>query len=170
MAEITTILGALKVWAVEKGVNPEFLNDDTSDTILAIAGADAFGSSNVTPASADADEDFWGTKTSDMQTGVTVANGAITGTLTKLTSGQLVTDWGAGYFLALKFTKNNAKITSIKVGLNPSVSSGLVELDEDMLGVFKISNKDTQRFEILVSDGNVSYAMLFDLSGLTLSE
>lgn len=170
MAEITTILGALKVWAVEKGVEPEMLNDDTSDVIMAIAGADAFASSNVTPASADADEDFWGTKTSDMQTGVTVANGAITGTLTKLTSGQLVTDWGEGYFLALKFTKNNAKITSIKVGLNPSVSSGLVELDEDMLGVFKITDKDTQRFEILVSDGNVSYAKLFDLSGLTLSE
>ena len=170
MAEITTILGALKTWAVEKGVNPEFLNDDTSDTILAIAGADAFASSNVTPASADADEDFWGSKTSDMQSNVTVANGAITGTLTKLTSGQLVTDWGEGYFLALKFTKNNAKINSIKVGLNPSVNSGLVELDEDMLGVFKITDKDTQRFEILVSDGNVSYGMLFDLSGLTLSE
>lgn len=170
MAEITTILGALKVWAVEKGVNPDFLNDDTSDVIMAIAGADAFGSSNVTPASADADEDFWGTKTSDMQSDVTVANGAITGTLTKLTSGQLVTDWGEGYFLALKFTKNNAKITSIKVGLNPSVNSGLVELDSDMLGVFKITDKSTQRFEILVSDGNVSYAKLFDLSGLTLSE
>lgn len=169
MAEITTILGALKVWAVEKGVNPEFLNDDTSDVIMAIAGADAFGSSNVTPATADANEDFWGTKTSDMQSGVTVANGAITGTLTKLTSGQLVTDWGEGYFLALKFTKNNAKITSIKVGLNPSVSSGLVELDSDMLGVFKITDKSTQKFEILVSDGNVSYGMLFDLSGLTLS-
>lgn len=169
MAEITTILGALKVWAVEKGVNPDFLNDDTSDVIMAIAGADAFGSSNVTPASADADEDFWGTKTSDMQSDVAVANGAITGTLTKLTSGQLVTDWGEGYFLALKFTKNNAKITSIKVGLNPSAGSGLVELDSDMLGVFKITDKDTQKFEILVSDGNVSYGMLFDLSGLTLS-
>lgn len=170
MAEITTILGALKVWAVEKGVEPEMLNDDTSDTILAIAGAEAFASSNVTPASPTASKEYWGTKVSDMQSDVTVANGAITGTLTKLTSGQLVTDWGEGYFLALKFTKNNAKITSIKVGLNPSAGSGLVELDSDMDGVFKITDKDTQRFEILVSDGNVSYAMLFDLSGLTLSE
>lgn len=170
MAEITTILGALKVWAVEKGVNPEFLNDDTSDVIMAIAGAEAFASSNVTPASPTASKEYWGTKVSDMQSDVTVANGAITGTLTKLTSGQLVTDWGEGYFLALKFTKNNAKITSIKVGLNPSAGSGLVELDSDMDGVFKITDKDTQRFEILVSDGNVSYAKLFDLSGLTLSE
>ena len=79
MAEITTILGALKVWAVEKGVEPEMLNDDTSDTILAIAGAEAFASSNVTPASPTASKEYWGTKVSDMQSDVTVANGAITG-------------------------------------------------------------------------------------------
>ncbi|MBQ1297530.1 MAG: hypothetical protein IIY21_26040, partial [Clostridiales bacterium] len=62
-----------------------------------------------------------------------------------------------------------AKITSIKVGMNPSVSSGLVELDEDMLGVFKVTNKDTQRLEVLSTDGNVSFASFYDLSGLTLS-
>lgn len=165
-----TIRESLTTLALVHGVDASQLNDDTSDIIKAIAGADAFKSSNVTPATADADEDFWGTKTSDMQTSVVVANGAITGTLTKLTSGQLVTDWGEGYFLALKFTKNNAKITSIKVGMNPSVSSGLVELDEDMLGVFKVTDKASQRFEILVSDGSVEYAMFYDLSGLTLSE
>lgn len=164
-----TIRESLKTLAIVHGVDESQLNDDTSDIIKAIAGADAY-KSGVSIASADADEDFWGTKTSDMQTGLTVANGAITGTLTKLTSGQLVTDWGEGYFIAIKFTKNNSKLTSIKAGMNPSLSSGLVELDADMLGVFKVTDKDSQRFEILATDGELEFASFFDLSGLTLSE
>lgn len=163
-----TIRDALKMLAVVHGVDASQINDDTSDIIKAIAGADAY-KSGVSFASADANEDFWGTKTSQMQTGLTVANGAITGTLTKLTSGSLVDTWGEGYFIALKFTKNNAKLTSIKVGMNPSVSSGLVELDADMLGVFKVTDKDSQRFEILATDGELEFASFFDLSGLTLS-
>lgn len=145
-------------------------NDTTDEILDKIAGGIAFGSSNVTVASPSANTDFWGTKTSDMQTSVAVANGAITGTLKKLTSGQLVTDWGEGYFLSLKFTKNNAKITDIKVGLDPSVSSGLVSLDEDMLGVFKITDKDAQKFVMICTDDEVSFKQSFDLSGLTLSD
>ena len=163
-----TIRDALKMLAVVHGVDASQINDDTSDIIKAIAGADAY-KSGVSVASADASEDFWGTTTSQMQTGLTVANGAITGTLTKLTSGSLVDTWGEGYFMALKFTKNNAKLTSIKVGMNPSVSSGLVELEPDMLGVFKVTDKDSQRFEILATDGELEFASFFDLSGLTLS-
>ena len=73
----------------------------------------------------------------------------ITGTLKYLESGQLVTDWGEGNFLALKFTNNNPdKIKTIKVGLDPSQGSGLVPLDEDMNGVFKITDKDTQKFVV----------------------
>lgn len=145
-------------------------NDTTDEILDKIAGGIAFGSSNVTLASPTANTDFWGTKTSDMQTSVAVADGAITGTLKKLTSGQLVTDWGEGYFLSLKFTKNNAKITDIKVGLDPSVSSGLVSLDPDMLGVFKITNKDAQKFVVISTDGEVSFKQTYDLSGLTLQE
>ena len=145
-------------------------NDTTDEILDKIAGGIAFGSSNVTVASPTANTDFWGTKTSDMQTSVAVADGAITGTLKKLTSGQLVTDWGEGYFLSLKFTKNNAKITDIKVGLDPSVSSGLVSLDPDMLGVFKITDKDAQKFVVISTDGDVSFKQTYDLSGLTLQE
>lgn len=167
-----TIVSALTALAKVHGVSEKAIspNDTSADLIALIAGADAFSSSNVTPSSPAASKEYWGTKVSAMQTDVSIANGAITGTLHKLTSGQLVTDWGEGYFLALKFTKNNAAITSIKVGLNPSVSSGLVELDADMDGVFKITDKDAQDFEILVSDGSVSYAIMLDLSGLTLEE
>lgn len=146
-----------------------FPNDTASDVILDIAGAIKFGASNVTVASPSASKEYWGTRVSAMQTSVTIANGAVTGTLHKLTeSCALVDTWGEGYFIALKFTKNNENITSIKVGLNPSMSKGLVELDADMDGVFKVTNKDVQKFEILCSDGTYNFPIALDLSGLTL--
>ena len=106
-----------------------------------------------------------------MQSGVSVSGNKITGTLTKLTSGQLVTDWGEGYFLALKFSNIDADATSVKVGLLPSVSSGLAEIinDPDKNGVFKITDKDVQKFKVVQSNANGKTTQLFDLSGLILS-
>ena len=107
-----------------------------------------------------------------MQSGITVSANAITGTLTKLTSGQLVTDCGEGYFLALKFDDFSTGLTyaNVKVGLRPSVSSGLATLDSDKNGVFKITDKNAQRLVVIQTDasGN-SLTQEFSLSGLTLS-
>ncbi len=166
-----TVVKSLKTFA-KTAYNVEDIGaNDTVDEILdKISGGVIFGSSNVTPASPAGSKEYWGTKVSAMQTSVAIANGAITGTLHKLTSGSLVDVWGEGYFLALKFTKDNAAASSIKVGLRPSVSSGLVELDEDMDGVFKITDKDTQVFVIQCSNGEVTYSKTYDLSGLTLDE
>ena len=110
--------------------------------------------------------------TSDIQTDVVVANGAVTGTLHYLTEGNPITDyWGEGHFLVLKFADLDPDATSVKVGLDPSESSGLVELinDPDKNGVFKITNKDKQMFVVVSSDveGN-SHTQAFDLAGLTL--
>lgn len=115
---------------------------------------------------------MWGTSVSDMQTGVTVSGGKITGTLKYLSSGQLVNDWGAGNFLALKFTNIPASATSVKVGLEPSQGSGLVELinDPDKNGVFKITNKYVQKFKVVTTDGQLTTEQYFDLSGLTITE
>lgn len=33
----------------------------------------------------------------------------------------------------------------------------------------KVTDKDSQRLEVLSTDGNVSFASFYDLSGLTLS-
>lgn len=164
-----TVVKSLSKIAKLYGVTDLQVNDTTDEILEKIAGGIAFGSSNVTVASPSANTDFWGTKTSQMQSSVVVADGAITGTLTKLTSGQLVTDWGEGYFLSLAFTKNNAKITDVKVGLDWSAGSGMQSLDADMLGVWKITDKDTQKFVMIVTDGEVSYKQTFDLSGLTLA-
>ena len=94
-----------------------------------------------------------------------VANGAITGTLKYLDTGALVTDWGEGNFIALKFTDIDSDAVSVKVGLAPSAGSGLVELIND-------PDKDTQKFVVIQTDADGRpKTQEFDLSGLTcLSE
>ena len=78
---------------------------------------------------------------------------------------------GDGFFLALHFTDSDA--TSIKVGLDPSEGTGLVELkgDPDMCCIAKITDKNTQFFIVEQSDnkGN-KLTQRFYLGGLTLEE
>lgn len=102
---------------------------------------------------------------------VVVGNGFIKGTLKHMDVGNAITNvWGAGYFLAVKFSNLYSGATSVKVGLTPSVSSGLVELlgDPDMNGVFKITDPTTQKLTVVTSDGEHSFTQYFDLSKLTL--
>ena len=116
--------------------------------------------------------DLWGTTVSQIQSADTaVANGRVTGTLTKLTSGQLVTDWGEGYFLSLKWGTPDAKATSLKVGVEPSAGTGLVEAigDPDKCAVVKITNKNLQKYKFVLSDGVHSRVQELDLSGLVLA-
>lgn len=97
---------------------------------------------------------------------MTVTNNNITGTLKYLSSGSLVDTWGAGNFLALAFSNIGDDITSVKVGMDPSQSSGLVELinDPDKMGVFKVTNKDIQRFKVVL---NNTREIWYNLDGLT---
>lgn len=126
---------------------------------------------SVAVSPADGDTDYWGTLASEMQSNVSVAGKAITGTLTKLTSGSLVDVWGEGYFIALKFDDFTEGLTyaDVKVGLAPTEGAGLVTLDADQDGVFKITDKDTQKLMIWQKkDGVGSLTEFYDLSGLTL--
>ena len=114
------------------------------------------------------------TPVSDIQdSDVTVTGTKITGTLKYLDNGGPISGyWGAGNFLALKFSDVDNRASSIKVGLVPSQGSGLVELlgDPDMNGVFKITDKDTQVFRVVITDGHLTKTTDYDLSGLTLEE
>lgn len=109
---------------------------------------------------------------SDLQKNdVVVGKDYITGTLKYQTEGTLVDTWGEGYFLALKFSDiDTDKVTSVKVGLRPSQSSGLAELlgDPDMNGAFKITDKDTQQFEVVSTGATGTLTQSYKLSGLTL--
>ena len=103
-----------------------------------------------------------------MQTGLNVADGKITGTLKYLDSGAIATDWGAGNFMALKFTNIDADATSVKVGMSPSQGSGLVEIltDPDKNGVFKVTDKTKQKFVVESTVGSFTNRQEFDLSEL----
>ena len=122
---------------------------------------------------------------SDIQTDVRVDGGAIDiehpdsvegfirGTLKYLdetNGGAIVDTWGQGNFIALKFEINDPSVTSVKVGLDPSEGSGLVEIidDPDKNGVFKITDKDTQSFKVIQTNGVKTKIQTFDLSGLEL--
>lgn len=111
---------------------------------------------------------------SDIQgSDLAVANGAITGTSKWLSGSNAITNvWGAGNFIVLKWSDIDPKANSIKVGLEPSAGSGMVECYEDLdrNGLFKITNKNIQKFKLIVSDGKHSRVQYLDLSGLTLQE
>lgn len=100
-----------------------------------------------------------------------VSGNAITGTLKYLDSGDIADYWGDGNFVALKFADLDPNATSVKVGLDPSQGSGLVEIlgDPDLNGVFKITDKTSQVFKVVttVGDGRTK-TDTYDLSGLTL--
>lgn len=116
---------------------------------------------------------IYDTAVSDIQDSDVAVNGnKIVGTLKYLEDGPIAGWWGAGNFLALKFSDVDPRATSIKVGLNPSEGSGLVELlgDPDMNGVFKITDKTTQKFRVVITDGHVTKTTDYDLSGLTLED
>ena len=95
-----------------------------------------------------------------------VADGAVTGTLKFLDTGAIPAVWGDGNFMVLKFT-SDLDPEKIYVGMDPSVSSGLVHLDSDMNGVFKVTNKDTQTLVVDAFNGDFWSRTSFDLSGLT---
>ena len=104
-----------------------------------------------------------------MQTNVAISDGAVTGTLKFLDTGAIPAVWGDGNFMALKFTSDLAP-EKIKVGMDPSVSSGLVNLDSDMNGVFKVTDKDSQVLVVEYFGGAYWHRDEYDLSGLTVEE
>lgn len=107
-----------------------------------------------------------------MQTGVSVANERVTGTIKYFdTPGEIVDYWGPGNFFAFKISNIDSNATSCKVGLEPSDGTGLVEIinDPDKNGIAKLNPAKKQKFKVVQTDNaghrNVQY---YDLSGLTL--
>lgn len=115
---------------------------------------------------------LFGQLVGDMQSGIVIEDGKITGNLAYIDSGALATDWGPGNFIAIQFSNIDSRATSVRVGLQPSESSGLVELinDPDKNGVFKITDKTTQKFTVISSDGTNTTTTQYDLSGLVLAD
>ena len=119
---------------------------------------------------APGETDLWGTLVSQIQDEITVTDGQITGKLFEQKEGQIVTDWGPGYFIAIKLTDIDADATSVLVGMDPSMGSGLVEIinDPDKIYLGKVTYKDSQIFKTIQSTGTVKRSQAWGLSGLTL--
>lgn len=113
----------------------------------------------------------WTDKTpSDFQSNIAVVGSKITGTL-KFIEGGLSPSGplsGDGYFLALKFSDIDPDATSVKVGLDPSQGTGLVELDEDLNAVMKITSKNSQVFKTVITDGVRTTTRSYNISNLVL--
>ena len=78
---------------------------------------------------------------------------------------------GDGHFLALKFTADSwSAYTSVKVGLNPSQGTGLVELinDPDKNAVFKVTDNESQWVEVVWTNGTNEGYMTYSLKDLVL--
>ena len=111
-------------------------------------------------------------KPSDMQTNLTVSGNRILGTL-KFIEGGLSPAGplsGDGYFMALKFDDSQVPSgVKVRVGLNPTYGTGSVELDEDKNAVLKVTDKNSQKFEVVYGTGADIVKDIYDLSGLVLS-
>lgn len=118
----------------------------------------------------------FGKPVSDLQENVVVSEDAITGTLkhvTEYTEFSPTPELQEGNYLAVNLANNNfSNFTSVKIGLDPSQGSGLVEIinDPDKNGVFRIANT-SQKFKIVsTSVDGIENTQVFDLSGLTLED
>lgn len=110
--------------------------------------------SDLTVGPADKVE-YWGTQVADLQDDITVDGDTLSGELKYYDDpdSALVSQWGAGYFVCLKFTDIDENTTSTKVGLVPTQGSGPVELDSDYDAVLKIKD-NSQRLKTVQADAN----------------
>lgn len=130
----------------------------------------------VAPDATDASYPWTELHPADFQDDITVDGGEISGELTFIEGGLAPSGplAGDGYFLALKFSNFSSGLTyaNVKVGLVPSASGmDLQTLDSDKNVVFKITDKNNQKVEVVQTDSaghkNIQF---FGLSGLTLTE
>lgn len=125
---------------------------------------------NVTVAPEAQSTVIFGTEVSHLQgSDVRVEGNKIKGTLHYVDDGSQAASWGAGNFLVVKLSNIDPAAASVRIGLQPSAGSGMMEIlgDPDMNAQLKITDKKKQKLKIITSNGFRTNAQTFDLSGLT---
>lgn len=141
-------------------------NDLTENGILFYIGEGGTPKSDITVTAMTGS--VWGKSIADFQENIVVTNNKATGTL------KYFEGWGSGtladpgYFIALQFSNIPESATSVRVGMNPSTGTGLVELDEDKNGVFRVTSITQQELQIVYTVDGENHVQNIDLSGLTL--
>lgn len=111
---------------------------------------------------------MFGKTVSDLQTGVTVSDDAITGQLHYVTDyvgfSNVVADQ-SGNYLAMKVSTNLGKDAVTTVELVGG-TKGPVTLDSDMNIVIRIKNPATQTIKVVANKGTETITKVYDLSGL----
>ena len=104
-----------------------------------------------------------------MQEDLAASGGKITGTLKYLTTGQLVTDWGEGYFIAVGFSNFSSGLTyeNVQVGLSPTEGSGLITLDSDQDAVMHITSPDQKIMAVQTDANGHKRAQFWSLKDIT---
>ena len=114
---------------------------------------------------------MFGTLVSDMQSGVSIANNAVTGTLKYLDEGDLVTTWGEGNFLAVKFDATWADYDTVRAYILPSAipgsEPGNLVTDPDHNAVLKVTDAATQVIKVVATKGTNTRTETYKLIGLT---
>lgn len=162
---------ALKNLYVALGGSADDVKDlnTSADVINAIAGYVGVGETTVMPCKGS--EVVYDATVKNLQSGISVSDNAITGTL-KFIQGGLSpagTLSGDGNFLALKFVNEGS--SKIEVGLVPSAGSGMVTLEEDGIAVFKITGiyeGKQQVLKVVTTENGIQKTQTFDISELTL--
>ena len=160
------------------GAELDTIGKNTIPEVLDLIAKVAPGMPEVEVSAVPGSEVIFETAISTLQSNVKVGKMSIEGILNYVSSGGVYDAFGyGGNFLALQFTPDLGA-TSTKVGLYPTYKngafvydeSGLVELDEDLNGIFKITDKEKQVFVVKTTDGTFERRQKFDLSGLILKE
>ena len=109
-----------------------------------------------------------------MMDGVSVTGSKVTGTLKFLSGSNAITDvWGEGYFFCFTLADNVfTGLDSVKVGIEPTQGTGLVEIidDPDKNGIVKVGDDNLQKFVIVQKKGTTTKKQVYNLNDLVLAE
>ena len=106
-----------------------------------------------------------------MQSGVSISDGVISGTLahvTDYTGFSSDPEEQEGHYLVLKFTAADDAVVTVEL-INGTLGHP-VTLDEDMNIVIRITDVDEQSIEVVVTEGTAKMTKTYTLTGLTLAE
>ena len=110
--------------------------------------------------------EVWGKSIADFQENITVTNNKASGTL------KYFEGWGSGtladpgYFIALHFAIPDG--ATGYVGMNPSIETGMLELEADGDAVLRVSSITQQEIQVMYVLNGKKHVQNIDISGLTL--